>query len=168
MFGRDTDKDWERFGRGEAYYAVLTHDEYRKSNLSDEAKEEFFKSGSNYIDEILDKIKKHIDHDFEIDKTIDFGCGVGRLVIPLAKYAKEIVAVDVSDSIKNCIPMAANIINLIRGRRFFSPEIQMNEYSLDRLFLSIQKTNVLKCYTEFTNHGGELGIIIYFQKPDMA
>ena len=249
MFSRSTDREWERFGKHDAYYGVLNQDKFRKAHL-DEAKEEFLKSGFPYIENVLANIKKHIDQDFKIDRAVDFGCGVGRLVVPLAKVAKEVIAIDVSTAMllearKNCearsisnvkfvksddnlscldqrysfihsiivfqhipvhrgelifnhllsrlepggvcvvhftyasknkrkqlaslirkwIPLGANLINLIQGRDFFAPHMQMNEYNLNRLFLGIQDIQVANCYTEFTDHGGELGMILYFQKP---
>lgn len=252
MFNSDTDNEWEKFGKDDPYYGVLTHDKFRKNNLTTENKEEFFKSGSGYIDEVLEKTRRHIDKNFTIKKALDFGCGVGRLVIPLANVSQEVTGVDVSDSmlreakinceersiknvafvksddglslldgkydfihsfivfqhipvirgeqilenlisrleddgicvvhftyekrkkkpmvsfIKKYIPLANNVDNLLIGRKFFAPQMQMNPYDLNRLFSIIQKANVLDCYTEFTNHGGNLGIVVYFKKPKMA
>ena len=253
MFDSNTDKEWEKFGKDDPYFGVLAHDKYHKIHLSDENREEFFNSGFNYIDHVLEKIKQHIDPTFTIKKALDFGCGVGRLVIPLANVAQEVTGVDVSDSMlneakKNCeersiknvvfvksdddlsllngkkydfihsyivfqhipvrrgerifknliahlerggicvvhfvytrpthrkidsfvkkyVPLSGNLINLIKGRKFFAPQMQMNAYDINRLFLMIQKANVRDCYIEFTNHKGELGIIIYFKKPKMA
>lgn len=101
MFNNDTDKEWEKFGKYDPYFGVLTHDKFHKINLTDENKEEFFKSGFDYIDDVLEKIRSHIDQSFTIKKALDFGCGVGRLVIPLANVAKEVTGVDVSDSMLN-------------------------------------------------------------------
>ena len=239
MLNSNTDKEWEKFGKDDPYFGVFAPDYFRRINLTDENKEEFFKSGVNYIDAVLEKIRQHIDQAFTIKKALDFGCGVGRLVIPLANVAKEVTGVDVSDSMlneakKNCearliknvvfvksddslsllngkydfihsfivfqhipvtrgeqifknllahlesdgvcvvhftyarnytikklvpfvkkyIPFSSNLINLIMGRKFFAPQMQMNCYDVNRLFLTIQKANVFECYTEFTNHGG--------------
>ena len=253
MFNRNTDKDWEKFGKDDPYFGVFTHDKFRKINLTDENREELFKTGFDYINDVLEKIRQHIDQTFMIKKALDFGCGVGRLVIPLANVAKEVTGVDVSDSMlneakKNCearslnnvvfvksddslsllngkydfihssivfqhipvtrgerifenliahlesdgvcvvhftyaknytirklvpfvkkyIPLSNVLINLIKGRNLFAPQMQMNPYNVNHLFLTIQKANVFDCYTEFTNHGGELGIVVYFKKPKMA
>ena len=35
--------------------------------------------------------------DFTIKKALDFGCGVGRIVIPLAAAAQEVTGIDVSE-----------------------------------------------------------------------
>jgi 2-polyprenyl-3-methyl-5-hydroxy-6-metoxy-1,4-benzoquinol methylase len=93
MFHNDTDKEWEKFGKNDPYYGVLTKDEFRSKNLTEELKKEFFATGSSYINDLLDKIKRHIDKDFQIRKALDFGCGVGRLVIPLAEISQEVTLV---------------------------------------------------------------------------
>ena len=46
--------------------------------------------------------------------------------------------------------------------------MQMNAYNLKRLFIIIQNAGVNDCYTEFTNHGNELGITVYFRMPKTA
>ena len=101
MFNDNTDKDWESFGRNDPYFGVITDEKFRQSNLTDEAREEFFKSGADYIEAIFRNIRQHIDPEFSVKKALDFGCGVGRLVIPLAKIAQEVTGVDVSDSMLN-------------------------------------------------------------------
>jgi len=253
MFNSDADKEWEKFGKNEPYFGVITHNKFRDSNLTDKNKEEFFESGFNYIGHVLEQIRLHIDPNFSIKRALDFGCGVGRLVVPLANVAQEVTGVDVSDSMlneakRNCearsiknavllksddslsllngkydfihsyivfqhiavkrgeqifenliahletegvcvvhftyakdyttkrwlllvkryIPFSSNFINLIRGRKFFAAQMQMNAYDLNRLFLTIQKANIRDCYTTFTNHGGELGIVVGFKKPKMV
>ena len=44
------------------------------------------------------------------------------------------------------------------------PEMQMNIYDLNQLMFRIQKLEVAKVNLHFTNHGGELGAYIFFQK----
>lgn len=45
------------------------------------------------------------------------------------------------------------------------PEMQMNPYNLNELFFIIQSAGIYNIHTEFTDHGGELGVVLYFQKP---
>jgi 2-polyprenyl-3-methyl-5-hydroxy-6-metoxy-1,4-benzoquinol methylase len=90
LFKSRTDRDWEKFGKNDPYFGVISDDKFKMSNLADENKEEFFKSGADYIDDVLSKIKLHIDPFFRPNKALDFGCGVGRLVIPLANIASGI------------------------------------------------------------------------------
>ena len=118
MFNDNTDKDWEKFGRDDPYFGVLTDEKFRQSNLTEENKEEFFQSGADYIDAVFKKIRQHIDPDFTVRKALDFGCGVGRLVIPLANMAEEVTGIDVSDSMlkeagENCAARSLNNVSLV-------------------------------------------------------
>lgn len=253
MFNSDSDREWEKFGKDDPYFGVITNDKFHKSNLTDENREEFFRSGGIYIDKVLKVIRDHVDSSFIIEHALDFGCGVGRLVIPLAGVAEEVTGIDVSDSmlaearknceansvrnvvlvksddqlsllkagydfihsfivfqhipvkrgekifenliahlkddgvcvihvtyakdhptkkwvplIKNHVPLARNFINLINGRDFFAPQMQMNSYDLNRLLFIMQKMNIREFHAEFTNHGGELGVVLFFRKPEQA
>ncbi len=53
-------------------------------------------------------------------RALDFGCGVGRLVIPLSKIAESVTGVDVSESmlneaISNCDNQNVNNANFIKA-----------------------------------------------------
>lgn len=248
MFNSDSDRDWEKFGRHDPYFGVITDERFRAANLSDANRIMFFASGQEYIDSLVERVRRHVVADFTIRNALDFGCGVGRLLIPLARISGQVTGVDVSDAMlaearKNCearaignvvlarsddrlsaitgnydfihsfivfqhipphrglvifqnllarladggvgvvhftygkenqrkwlallkdyVPLAKNLINLVRGRPFFAPQMQMNCYDLNRVFLLIQKAGAACCHTEFTDHGGELGMIVYFRK----
>ena len=94
----DTDQDWEHLGKTDPYWGVLTYDKFHKDGLTEEAVSEFFASGDVYVAFILHTIRKHLDEKFAPASALDFGCGVGRLVIPLAKICRSVVGIDVSDS----------------------------------------------------------------------
>jgi SAM-dependent methyltransferase len=103
----NSDLIWEKYGVLDPYYGVLTDERFKKSNLNDAALVEFFKSGENYVDELFTTIKKTFNLTQNPKKILDFGCGVGRLVIPFSKHSEFVVGVDVSDSMlleanKNC------------------------------------------------------------------
>jgi 2-polyprenyl-3-methyl-5-hydroxy-6-metoxy-1,4-benzoquinol methylase len=120
VFNKNTDREWEKYGKDEPYYGVLTDEKYYKSNLTDQLKEEFFTSGYHQIDGVLRKIRKHIEPSFKICKALDFGCGVGRLVIPLAKISEEVTGVDVSESMlkeaqKNCEFYSIKNVTLVKS-----------------------------------------------------
>ncbi|MDR3609113.1 MAG: class I SAM-dependent methyltransferase [Ignavibacteriaceae bacterium] len=243
----NTDHQWERFGKIDPYYGVLTQDEYHKDKLNKESKEKFFNTGDNYVKYIFNNIYKQFIPDFKPKCSLDYGCGVGRVVIPLSKYSKLVNGVDISRSMlnlceANCkeyninnfqlskadgelitqkydfihsidvfqhipvkkgekifrnlvkhlepdgiglihftyakkntmrtfiefirdkIPFMSNLFNLIKGRNFFYPVMQMNSYSLNNLFLILQNSGIKKTYCEFSEHRNDLGIAIYFQK----
>jgi SAM-dependent methyltransferase len=251
MFDSNTDRDWEKWGKIDPYYGVYTHDKFKKANLTDENKKEFIRGGYDYIANVINKIKEQIDSTYTVKKALDFGCGVGRLVIPLAEVAEHVTGIDVSESmlneaknncetlsiknvtflksddnlsllsgkydfinsfnvfqhipvkrgyrifenliahledsgicvvhftyantfkikvitrwIKTYIPLARNFINVIKGRNLFATDMQMNNYDLNKLLFLMQKSNVYEIYAEYSDHGGWLGIILYFRKSE--
>ena len=93
---KDTDAGWEKLGQSEPYWAVLTHEDYRARKLEGSARESFFDSGERHVQLVYDVIAKHFDPGFAARATLDFGCGVGRLVIPFARRGGDVVGVDVS------------------------------------------------------------------------
>jgi ubiquinone/menaquinone biosynthesis C-methylase UbiE len=248
MPASNTDHEWEKFGETDPYFGVLAHEKYKKGNLSDDSKILFFKTGEEYIHQVLANIRKHIAPTFTPQRVIDFGCGVGRLVIPLAKISQYVVGIDVSESMlkeakKNCdlnsienvkfiksddqlsaldgeynfihsylvfqhipvkrgecilekllahlepsgvgvlhfnyfystglikigrwiksnIPLAGNFINLIRRRKFFTPQMQMYSYNLNKVLYILEKNGITNFYAQFIYpEGKELGILLYF------
>ena len=246
---KKTDKQWKLFGKKEPYFGVLSDEKYLSENITMEDKNLFFKSGFNHLNNVIKNIQIHYDKNFEIKTALDFGCGVGRVVIPLSKYAECIIGVDISDSMieeskKNCneqsicnakfiisddnlsalnnkfnflhsyivfqhiipkrgllifkkliknlehggigvvhftyardsyqkyivhflknkIPFLTNIINLIKKRNFFYPQMEMFTYDLNKISLILKGNNIKEFYREYTNHGGILGVYIYFKK----
>jgi trans-aconitate methyltransferase len=97
MFTNDSDKAWGYFGKKNPYFGVLTAQEFRGGNLTREAKEHFFETGQRYVEFLLSTIHEHVDPAFKPTRGLDFGCGVGRLTIPLAKRCESMIGVDVSD-----------------------------------------------------------------------
>jgi 2-polyprenyl-3-methyl-5-hydroxy-6-metoxy-1,4-benzoquinol methylase len=102
-----TDIAWEEWGRRDPYFGVITDPKFRRSRLDEQTKREFFASGESHVNGILDTIRKYVDPGFTPRTVLDFGCGVGRLLVPFAKIAKEVVGLDVSSSMlqearRNC------------------------------------------------------------------
>ena len=95
---KSTDKEWERIGQSNPYFGVLSYEKYKTSSLDGKLKEEFFNSGSAYINGIMDFIQSRFQTTGRFKRALDFGCGVGRLVIPLANYSDQVIGVDISDS----------------------------------------------------------------------
>ena len=117
---RNSDLDWEQFAKIDAYYAVATKDQYHKSNLDDKVVAQFFKSGEEQVDQVLQIIDAHLVPGFRPQRALDFGCGVGRLVVPLGGLCQSVVGVDVSVSMlveakKNCKMRGISNVELIQG-----------------------------------------------------
>ena len=252
MFDVDTDQDWETFGSTEPYFSVLTCDRFKKANFTSDHREEFFRSGSQYVDQLLDTVHRHINPSFVPSTILDFGCGVGRVSMPLARKGQNVVGVDISESMlkeakRNCelhevsnvefvkaddelsnvrghfslihsfivlqhipvqrgqriferilqllepggigvihftyakayssgatglvdvikrrVPFTRHLISLLRGRPLFVPQMQMNTYNMNVVLHRLQKSGVKDLHVEYTDHAGELGVILFFMKP---
>jgi len=248
-----TDSDWEKFARSDPYFGVLTDERYRGRDLAQNAKRAFFETGNAHVASVLRTIGAKLGRAASFTRALDFGCGVGRLLIPFAKVSTEAIGVDISDAMlaeasKNChersvtnvsffksdddlsqvsgkfdlvhsfivfqhiptargeklfeklvervqsggvgilhltyaknrkigrrekiktalktkFPLLVNIENLRNGRPFVAPVMQMNPYNVNCLLFILQTHGVTTTHLEFTDHGGELGIVIYFLKP---
>ncbi len=93
----DTDRDWELWGRKDPYFGVLTDPRYRKENLTDDARATFFASGDIHVHHVLG-LAERVAPGLQPRRILDFGCGVGRLVLAFAANADEVVGVDVSEA----------------------------------------------------------------------
>ncbi len=253
-----TDQEWERWGKFDPYYGVFSEPRFRMDKLTPEAKQEFFDSGERHLHHVLEVCRAQLDPTFTPRRALDFGCGTGRIVIPLAMVTDEVVGLDVSDSMlsearKNCEERGLNNVRLLksddqlsnleggfdlihsfivfqhipvaRGRRILAnllshlndggsaaiqmtyskaryekawgvepwmrrlvkrslrgpyrtlkrllhgvlaqcdPEMQINAYSLNEVLFLLQRAGVHSFHAEYTDHGGEFGIFIYFQRP---
>ncbi|ANJ67399.1 hypothetical protein A9404_08415 [Halothiobacillus diazotrophicus] len=250
---RKTDREWEKFGTDDPYFGVIADEKYRAAHLTETGKEAFFRSGAEYIDYVLGRVRQLFSPDWRIGKALDFGCGVGRLVIPLATHARAVTGVDVSDAMlaearRNCtarsignatfvksdddlsrldqtydfihstiafqhipvprgehilkrlltllepegigvlhfsyaeprraswaarinhlaidyLPFYRNVRNARKGRGFFYPEMRMHAYDMSAILSILQTAGIANFHAEFTDHGGFLGITLYFRKP---
>jgi SAM-dependent methyltransferase len=61
-------------------------------------RDEFFRSGEDHVHMIFETIRRVFDPQFAPKRTLDFGCGVGRLLVPFARRNSSVVGVDVSQS----------------------------------------------------------------------
>ena len=98
MTRRQTDRDWDLLARTDPFWAVSTDDRYRRANLSDAALTQFFAAGEYHIDFLFRTIRHHLGDDFAPATALDFGCGVGRMLIPLARRCRAVTGVDVSEA----------------------------------------------------------------------
>ena len=120
MLIENSDAAWERYGRLDPYFGVCNDDSYHTGNLNERARDEFFRSGMEHLESVLDTIRCHFDPDFQPQRSLDFGCGVGRLLIPLSRISEQVVGVDVSEAMlseaaKNCRVHSATNVRLARS-----------------------------------------------------
>ena len=97
MFRNDPDKDWERFGAEDPYYSVINAEEYRSARLTDARLEDLLRTGESTVAYFLHFIEQRVGG-LPSTSALGFGCGVGRLLIPLARRFARVTGVDVSQS----------------------------------------------------------------------
>lgn len=90
--------DWERFGELDPYWAVLTDEKFRAAKLSMDSRQEFFQSGETHLACVKETIRTAVDPGFSPLRVLDVGCGVGRVLLPMARQFPEAVGLDVASS----------------------------------------------------------------------
>jgi SAM-dependent methyltransferase len=248
-----TDTAWEEWGRRDPYFAVITNSKFRRSGINEATRQEFFESGQIDVQHVMATIRKYVDPEFAPRSVLDFGCGVGRLLVSFAKIADNVTGIDVSpsmlqearlscnehqlhnvhllpsdddlssltgsfDLIHSCIvfqhipvergrcifakliqhlhPGGVGAVQLTYSKMQFSstlgiapsapsmpsqllsanalpkqtpagadPEIQMNPYNMNEILFLMQSQGISRVQVEFTDHGGELGLFLFFQAP---
>ena len=92
-----SDRAWEKYGKEDPYFGVITHEKFKKSNLTEEALDSFFESGRDHVNHVVEIFKSLSDKKLTpFHSVLDFGCGTGRLVVPFASIADKVTGVDVS------------------------------------------------------------------------
>lgn len=88
------DREWERFAAREPHFAVVTDPRFLRANLTPEHERLFFASGETLVSWMLGVIDAALAPQFAPMSTLEFGCGIGRLALPLAQRPGAVVAVD--------------------------------------------------------------------------
>ncbi|HVY81112.1 MAG TPA: class I SAM-dependent methyltransferase [Steroidobacteraceae bacterium] len=104
---RDVAGAWERFGRDDPYFGVLNAPRFHAASEPGPIRDEFFASGETHVDALFATIRSELVPGFEPHRALDFGCGVGRVLLPIAHRAHEVLGVDISPSMlaearRNC------------------------------------------------------------------
>lgn len=92
----NTDQAWEEIGRREPYKGVM-FDERFSSSAIEQNKDAFFQTGREYVDQLMADIEA-LGGMQKFGSALDFGCGVGRLAIPMSGRFEKVTGVDVSQA----------------------------------------------------------------------
>jgi SAM-dependent methyltransferase len=249
-----SNEHWEKYGKLDPYFGVFSHAQFQTPHLSQAALDEFFASGAEHLTAIVDIVRHHLRPDFQPRTSLDYGCGVGRITVPLARLCARVVGVDVSQSMlrearRNCetrgvsnvdlirsddllsvvpesfdfihsfivlqhippskgellirtlihrlagegvgvlqltyyrraspmrrvlhwmrrhVPGVHNVANLVQGRGVQYPLMDMYNYDLNRVLAILQELGCHECHVRFTDHGGHLGVVLFFVKRSLA
>ncbi|RNF84267.1 class I SAM-dependent methyltransferase [Montanilutibacter psychrotolerans] len=113
-----TDRDWENWGRNDPYFGVISDESFRAERMTDQARAAFFRMGDEHVERLLATIGERFQPGFRPEASLDFGCGVGRLLIPLARQSDRATGVDISPAMlaearRNCELMGIDNVELI-------------------------------------------------------
>ncbi len=89
-------RSWEQLARTDPLWAVLSSEEFRDEALTPEAEDRFWLSGEEHVAHVISIIRNEIEATFEPGVSLDFGCGVGRNLVPLAERSCHAIGIDVS------------------------------------------------------------------------
>ncbi len=111
-----TDAHWKRWGRFDPYRAVLFEEKYKRASLEKHVSS-FFESGELYSESLLRKLKL-LYPELSLDTAVDFGCGVARLTIPLARRFRKVIGVDISaemlkEAANNCVKFGISNVEFV-------------------------------------------------------
>ena len=71
----------------EPYFTVLTDPKFLRANFTADSRREFFAGGETLVDFMWRTIQLRLAPDFAPTAILEYGCGPGRLAIPLARRA---------------------------------------------------------------------------------
>ena len=120
---KQTKQLWEHLGASNPYYAVGTFDKYRRRNLDAELKSEFFESGREHVEHIWNRFEKSFGIPLTPRRSLDYGCGVGRILVSLAEKSLDAVGVDISSTMlqearQNCENFGLSNVTLQDANEF--------------------------------------------------
>jgi len=247
-----SNEDWKKWGELDPYFGVVTHAEFRKERLSDASLAKFFDSGQEHVEHVLSILGSRLQYTSRPSIAIDYGCGTGRVVVPLSAHADKVLGLDISDGmlrearknadirgignaqfrivgdddllnvpetadfihshivfqhipmqrgerifrallrrlgpggagavqftlqsrmhplyravsvLRNRVPFVHQLLNVLQRKKFNEPRMRMEAYSFPRLLEILHEFGVDSYYCERTDHGGHVGVIIYFVRP---
>lgn len=111
---------WSILGDQDPYYGVLTDEKYRSSKLDKNVLAEFYNSGESQINHVI-KLLKNFNIKLNKNIAVDFGCGVGRLTIPISKLGfGKVYGVDISEGMLSKAMMHTREMHLAEDIKYLN------------------------------------------------
>lgn len=127
---------FDAFAAREPYFAVLTAPRFLRANLTPEHEREFFASGEDLVNWMFGVIEAGLSPKFAPMTTLEYGCGIGRLALPLARRPGSVTAVDRS-------PVMLDLARKEAARRGVD---HIAFQTPDELFATPRKFDLVVCY----------------------
>jgi ubiquinone/menaquinone biosynthesis C-methylase UbiE len=94
----DPARQWETYGAVDPYFGVLSLSDFHRAGLDAEQWERFFDTGRQHVAQLAAELEAHTGSNLGGRRALDYGCGVGRVTLPLAEHCEVVYGVDVSPS----------------------------------------------------------------------
>jgi SAM-dependent methyltransferase len=112
--------DWEELARREPYFAILTSEGLPDVGSGLVATPAYFETGEADVSSLLAAIAVLLGRDVPLTAALDFGCGAGRLTLPLARRTAKVVACDIAPTMlaharKNATEAGLNNVTFIES-----------------------------------------------------
>lgn len=88
-----TDRQWRKWGRQNPYFGIVG---IETKEFEQRWRSRFFETGRIHMDHVFEQLARYDALPQGRGKALDFGCGAGRLLLPLTGRFDAIVGVDVS------------------------------------------------------------------------
>jgi len=102
---------------------VLADTRYRADRIGPDDIRAFYATGESEVEVTLGLVRTHIAGDFHPQLSLDYGSGLGRLTIPIARASRQTIGVDISDpmlreSRKNAASMGVANVTFVHAGDF--------------------------------------------------
>jgi SAM-dependent methyltransferase len=87
---------WESLGNKRPFYSVLTNERYLPDRIA-QSEPQFWESGRAEVEQLAGYLRSIGIASCKDLTVVDYGCGVGRVTVPLAAIAREVIAYDISE-----------------------------------------------------------------------
>ena len=88
-------REWRKFGETDPHWSVVTNEVFRADNIA-ASLDAFYAIGEAHLTTMLNPLRRSGVGKERYGRAMDFGCGVGRLSLPLAGVVDHVTGVDIS------------------------------------------------------------------------
>ena len=119
----NVEKFWEKTANTNPFWGVLTNEIYLKKNLNANALKQFYESGKEETNFIINYLKNKLNIDILNLKNFNFleiGTGTGRIAQNSIKYCNNLYCIDVSDKYLDlCSKVLPSNHTLVNYKHFY-------------------------------------------------
>lgn len=111
-----SDQQWKEWGKADPYFGVYSEKRFRKNEIANH-RDEFFQTGATGVDVLMTRAERAFGS-IKTGSALEFGSGVGRMSIPLARRFDRVVGVEISPDMireaeRNCAEMGVDNVTFV-------------------------------------------------------